>query len=459
MIKRIFTTILLCAVLLSTAGIANTQMSESRFSGTLRELEVYLFEGIEDSDKLSLLETNFFNTGGRGGKLLAVYCKSLHFLAEEEYEMARIYAGILNENAEFTEFLTDIDAVSIENAEILSLYIDAREAEACGDYEAALELYGKCITFFDVLTRHEDIIFTVCESKYAEGQEALINQDYEKAIECFEYVSDYGYNDSKMLLEYIKTMASSETATVTSTAIPTPVSTPMPTSSLEPTTSPTVDPEISATPESADESTATPTSAQCPNSETYWSTIKAATCVKQGSQKKVCKNCGATVDKRSVSKKGHSFGSWSIKNDTTDKRSCSVCGVSEERAIVYGSWSQWSKTAVSASKGSVQVESKVESEKVSTKTTYSYRRYLYYHPVKGYNMASYGETYAKNMGYKGSWQSISLDYKLTYIGKEGGYNEYKGYLKDNNLYWFYEKVNTEDVFNNVTYYRYRKRTN
>lgn len=120
----------------------------------------------------------------------------------------------------------------------------------------------------------------------------------------------------------------------------------------------------------------------------------------------------------------------------------------------YGSWSDWSTTAYSAS-STRQVETKTESVQTGTKTTYSYDRFLYYYPVNGYYMSSYASNWATNQGYSGEWQYLTLDYALEYAGTTDGVAKYKGYYKDGNQYWWHQSVSTQPIYEDVTYYRYR----
>ena len=68
---------------------------------------------------------------------------------------------------------------------------------------------------------------------------------------------------------------------------------------------------------------------------------------------------------------------------------------------------------------------------------------------------SYGSNWATNQGYSGSWQYITLDYRLSLLGYTDGQRKYGDYWIDNNKYWWHEKANTEPVYGQVVYYRYR----
>ena len=145
-------------------------------------------------------------------------------------------------------------------------------------------------------------------------------------------------------------------------------------------------------------------------------------------------------------------GGTKINTSTTFASSTTVYAQWSSKG--YGSWSDWSTSAVSSS-STRQVETKVERVQTGTKTTYSYDRYLYYHPGNGYNMSSYASNWATSQGYSGSWQYLTLDYALTAAGSTDGVAKYSGYYRDGNQYWWHQTVNTEAVYTDVTYYRYR----
>ena len=145
-------------------------------------------------------------------------------------------------------------------------------------------------------------------------------------------------------------------------------------------------------------------------------------------------------------------GGTKISTSTTFASSTTVYAQWSSKG--YGSWSNWSTSAVTSS-STRQVETKVERVQTGTKPTYSYDRYLYYYSPKGYNMSSYASNWATAQGYSGSWQYITLDYALTAAGSTDGVAKYSGYSCDGNQYWWHQTVNTEAVYSDVTYYRYR----
>ena len=172
-------------------------------------------------------------------------------------------------------------------------------------------------------------------------------------------------------------------------------------------------------------------------------------------------NCGDTIGTLPTpTRTYYTFNGWytatsggtKINTSTTFASSTTVYAQWSSKG--YGSWSDWSTSAVSSS-STRQVETKVERVQTGTKTTYSYDRYLYYHPGNGYNMSSYASNWATSQGYSGSWQYLTLDYALTAAGSTDGVAKYSGYYRDGNQYWWHQTVNTEAVYTDVTYYRYR----
>lgn len=78
----------------------------------------------------------------------------------------------------------------------------------------------------------------------------------------------------------------------------------------------------------------------CPSGHKYgsWTRVKDATCSAEGSEKRTCSVCGE-AETRAISKKSHNFSAWSTVKESTcsvegsQKRTCSVCNGTETRAI------------------------------------------------------------------------------------------------------------------------------
>jgi len=124
----------------------------------------------------------------------------------------------------------------------------------------------------------------------------------------------------------------------------------------------------------------------------------------------------------------------------------------------WGAWSKWSTTSVSANDRR-QVETKVVNEQVGTRTYYKYNRCYYWNEGKGMYYSSYGDGFAISMGYQYQWQSITSDTRLPTNGSTDGKTKYSGPSKDGNAIWWNEQVISEPVYGDVTYYRYRDRSN
>ncbi len=431
--KKALVALLLFAYLLSatTAFAMDAPTSNARLEGTIRELEMYLYEGIEDENKLLAMQENFYSVGGKYGKLFGVYCEALYYLAQERFELASVYAQVLADNTDFSNYLIDIETPTIEGGETLMTYIQAREAEAEGNDDEALDLYLRCFTYFDVIYRQSDTMFELCETKYDEGNAAMETGDFEKAVECFEYTNRFDYKNSEHNLTYAKSELDKNQQPAT--------------------TVPGESEEAKQSSENPKENT--PEEAKCEHKETYWKIVKNPTCSEEGSQRKMCKVCGDRIKTATIARLSHKFGEWSIATDTKDSRACSVCGVKEERAIQYGAWSEWSLEWVSAVKGIKQVETKDDMKETSS-VSYKYSRYLFYDELNQCNVVSQSDSYAKENGYKGSWQNIQLDYKLQKNG-----SSYTGYSKDGFSTWFNEYEWSEGTLDWNIYYRYRVRIN
>lgn len=80
------------------------------------------------------------------------------------------------------------------------------------------------------------------------------------------------------------------------------------------------------------------TDAACAHRFGEWTTVKAATCTKDGVSRRICSICGA-VEEKPVPATGHKFGEWTTTKEPTctetgtEKRTCSVCSKEETRVI------------------------------------------------------------------------------------------------------------------------------
>ncbi len=122
----------------------------------------------------------------------------------------------------------------------------------------------------------------------------------------------------------------------------------------------------------------------------------------------------------------------------------------------FGSWSAWSTISVTGNENR-QVETKTEQVQTGTNTKYNYKRYLYWNPTYSCYYSTYGDTWARNKGYSGSWQYMTSSSPLPVAGNTDGYTKYTGERRDGNAIWWYEEVVSEAVYSSVTYYHYRDR--
>ena len=86
----------------------------------------------------------------------------------------------------------------------------------------------------------------------------------------------------------------------------------------------------------------------CDHNWSGWTTVKEASCTADGTQRRICSECGTTEDK-AISATGHSWSDWTtVKEATceaagTQRRICSECGKHEDKTISAPghSWSGW----------------------------------------------------------------------------------------------------------------------
>ncbi len=396
--------IALIVISLAPATAEGTVTVAARFRSALVDFENYLANGVEDELKLEELTDTFYRVGGKNGKFLGAYCDVLYYLSQGMYEFAVKCAVLICENESFAEFLSsELESNYIESGEILLTYAQARRAEDALDADTAFKLYGDCFTFFDANARKDSLLLNILDVKYNLGIEASVAGDYKAAYEYFVYTSGYDYKDSASLLKLAEL-------------------------------------EMNAEPE------------PCAHPDTYWTTVKAATCENAGLQSEICRICGSTLATAEIARTGHDYGSWSIYSDSYDRRECALCGAYEERAISYGAWSEWTLYEVEPSLGRRQVSTMFESE-----TVYKYRKYHWYsETTKGWHNSPYDTSYMSSSKH-GKWRYMESETPLDFAGEvsteQGVWRMYEGY-------WYaYAAQSSPAVTTTTVYYRYRDRLN
>ncbi len=184
------------------------------------------------------------------------------------------------------------------------------------------------------------------------------------------------------------------------------------------------------------------------NSYTAWSTSAPPANISSSQIK--TRTLYSYRDKETTTSSSASLGNGWILEDTTSST---------------GSWSSWSKTKP-ADNANREIESKKVEDK-TTKTQYAYKRYKYYNKSEGKYYLTYGETWAKNQGYSGSWEYKVVDSELSYVESHDGK---KAYGKKGD-FWYKADVNTKQgtkyttfkitstvVSGSHTEYRYRDTT-
>lgn len=200
--KRLFIALVAAALVISACPVYASDMigSAQKLPGVILELEGYLQAQREDDALLDHYSEQFYDAGGKYGKLLGTYCEALNSIALERYETAIQLATILAKDSSFTDYVTVVlESAYIEDGNALLMYARARKAEAAGEHEAAIELYEGCFSFFDAMTRREKLIQAVCKLKYEAGKAALDRGNYLLAAEYFAYTSQHDYKNSAAL--------------------------------------------------------------------------------------------------------------------------------------------------------------------------------------------------------------------------------------------------------------------
>lgn len=234
-------------------GIALLLMSVAAADDDLNEIaarvENYLEDMTDDAGAQTLEECLELlkNVGnGPSKKALEIYCKILLNIAKENFDDANqsMYTLTLlkkNFEEEFIEHSAGI--TSFLTVDELGAYLQGREAEYYGDWDAAMTAYEQCAAKADVLDR----MLTIEGKQYGDAIDLIDAGCYDEAHAMLEKLAERNYSYAKQMLRDWATPTPKPTATPT----PKPTATPTP----KPTATPTPKPTATPTPKP----TATPT--------------------------------------------------------------------------------------------------------------------------------------------------------------------------------------------------------
>ena len=233
--KRMVALLLGIVLLLMSVAAADDDLNE-----IAARVENYLEDMTDDAGTQTLEECLELlkNVGnGPSKKALEIYCKILLNIAKENFDDANqsMYTLTLlkkNFEEEFIEHSAGI--TSFLTVDELGAYLQGREAEYYGDWDAAMTAYEQCAAKADVLDR----MLTIEGKQYGDAIDLIDAGRYDEAHAMLEKLAERNYSYAKQMLRDWATPTPKPTATPT----PTPTPTPRPTPTPKPTATPTPTP-------------------------------------------------------------------------------------------------------------------------------------------------------------------------------------------------------------------------
>ena len=229
--KRMVALLLGIALLLMSVAAADDDLNE-----IAARVENYLEDMTDDAGVQTLEECLELlkNVGnGPSKKALEIYCRILLNIAKENFDDANqsMYTLTLlkkNFEEEFIEHSAGI--TSFLTVDELGAYLQGREAEYYGDWDAAMTAYEQCAAKADVLDR----MLTIEGKQYGDAIDLIDAGRYDEAHAMLEKLAERNYSYAKQMLRDWATPTPKPTATptpkptATPTLKPTVVLTPMP---------------------------------------------------------------------------------------------------------------------------------------------------------------------------------------------------------------------------------------
>lgn len=214
--KRMVALLMGIALLLMSVAAADDDLNE-----IAARVENYLEDMTDDAGVQTLEECLELlkNVGnGPSKKALEIYCKILLNIAKENFDDANqsMYTLTLlkkNFEEEFIEHSAGI--TSFLTVDELGAYLQGREAEYYGDWDAAMTAYEQCAAKADVLDR----MLTIEGKQYGDAIDLIDAGRYDEAHAMLEKLAERNYSYAKQMLRDWATPTPKPTATPT--AVPT----------------------------------------------------------------------------------------------------------------------------------------------------------------------------------------------------------------------------------------------
>ena len=457
--KRILAVLLMVTMLLCSLGVpASAEMDN--YASAIRELYLYMSNPTDSGLDINNIIQDFSILGNKGfsGELKLYTTMVRCIIDEDDLSMAKLYADVLEEMHDFASYLENdengLEAYMRENCGIndgnrsvipvrqIKAYIEGREAEKRGDADTAREQYLKCTNFYDARGR----LIAVLEQQTYVDKEAIFKQameryakgDLEEAAQLLIQIKD-DHATAKSLYEIVIAELTKSVATPT----PEPTATPKPTS--VPASKPKSTPKATSTPKADNKPKAT----TAPAPVAIYSDWVAD--VPDGAN---IVDIKTQYRNRSVATE-YRYRDLITKTSTESYLGDGWTPVSSE--LVYGAWSDYSVTPISAS-ATLEVEQSTRDVQKEV-TVWNYSRWEYKHVdypnLLYYSCVDYSKQNPAKVAKVYGWKYTSSTNRFTNTGSKGGCVWYKS---PEGVTWYNESSSTKTETQQVTMYRSRSKT-
>lgn len=450
--KRILAMMLMVTILLCSLSLPVSAETDA-YADAIKNLYNYMKHPKDPEQDIkgiirefSMLENKGFSTE------LMMYSMLVQYVVNDDLATAELYANALAQMNTFTEFIEaeqdGLDAYMKKHCDIsdgtsgivpvwqIRAYLDGRKAEKNSEMDAAREQYLKCISFFDARDRmistleRQNVVDK--EAVFKEALESYTKGELEKAAQLLVKIKDEHTAASAMYDVVINEL-------IKSAATPTPEITLPP----EPTQTPISVPKATSKPKDASKPKAT-TSPALVYSDWVSEVPNGASIVDTKTQYR----------RRSASTE---YRYRDLITKTTTESSLGDGWTPVRSELVYGEWSGYTESPISAS-ATLEVEQSTRDVQKEV-TVWNYSRWEYKHVdypnLLYYSCIDYSKQRPDKVAAVYGWKSTSSTTRFTQAGSKSGCTIYKN---ANGVTWYNETSSTKTETQQVTMYRSRSKT-
>ncbi len=474
--KRILATILMVTMLLCSLS-APVSAETDAYANAIKNLYLYMKHSEDSGQDIKDIIRDFtlLSNEGFSAELMIYSMMVQYIIVNDDLATAELYANALDQMTAFTDYIeaetdglndymrrccdTSDGTSGIVPVWRIKAYIAGRRAEDNGEMDEAREKYLQCINFYDAQDRmimtleqqnviDKDAIFKEAMELYGRGE-------LEKAAQELFKIKDIHMAAGALYEVVINELIDNAEALIPEITLPpeptlppqVSISTPKATTKPRYTSKPKTTSKPAAT--SKPEVTSKPTVTAAPAPVLIYSDWVAdvPTGARVVDTKTQYRRRGIATEYR--------YRDLSTKTSTESSLGDGWSQVKSE--LVYGEWSAYTETPISAS-STLEVEQATK-EVSKEVTVWNYSRWEYknvdYPKLLYYSCVDYSKQNPAKVAEAYGWKYTSSTTRFTNLGKQGGCVKYKS---ASGATWYNESSSTKTETEQVTVYRSRTKT-